>query len=140
MAGGFIPHADVEGHAEGHEPAGYLGRIELDDPEAVAGALRRAEMLYHSADMSEKTLPPVVMVIHGSEVSIFFKENYSKYKSIVDLAAKLTAFQVIDIRVCEASARGLGLDIQTRFPFVGTVPYGPTEITRLIEVEKYVYF
>lgn len=122
------------------DPVGYLGRIELNDPEAIAGALRRAEDLYHSEGMSEQVLPPVVLVIHGSEVEIFFKENYSMYKSTIDLAAKLAAFKVVEIRVCEASARRLGLDTKSLFPFVGTVPYGPAEITRLIEVEQYVYF
>lgn len=117
-----------------------MGRIELNDPDGVVAALRRAESFYHGEGMREEEIPPLVLVIHGSEVGIFFKENYSQYKPIVDLAAKLTAFQVIDIRVCEASAQIMGLDIKTRFPFVGTVPYGPAEITRLIEVEKYVYF
>jgi intracellular sulfur oxidation DsrE/DsrF family protein len=122
------------------QPPGYLGRIELNNPDGVAAALRRAESFYHGEGMREEEIPPLVLVIHGSEVGIFFKENYSQYKPIVDLAAKLAAFQVIDIRVCEASAQIMGLDIKTRFPFVGTVPYGPVEITRLIDVEKYVYF
>jgi len=124
----------------GEQPPGYLGRIELNNPDGVAAALRRAESFYHDEGMHEEEIPPLVLVIHGSEVGIFFKENYSQYKPIIDLAAKLTAFQVIDIRVCEASAQIMGLDIKTLFPFVGTVPYGPAEITRLIEVEKYVYF
>jgi intracellular sulfur oxidation DsrE/DsrF family protein len=122
------------------QPPGYLGRIELNNPEEVTAALRRAEKFYHVEGMRESKIPPLVLVVHGLEVGVFFKENYSMYKSIVDLAAKLAAFRVIDIRVCEASAQIMGLDIETRFPFVGTVPYGPTEITRLIEVEKYVYF
>jgi len=122
------------------QPPGYLGRIEQNNPEEVAAALRRAEKFYHGEGMRENKIPPLVLVIHGSEVGIFFKENYSMYKSTVDLAAKLAAFRVIDIRVCEASAQIMGLELATRFPFVGTVPYGPTEITRLIEIEKYVYF
>jgi intracellular sulfur oxidation DsrE/DsrF family protein len=56
------------------------------------------------------------------------------------LAATLSAFNVVDIRVCETSAKGLGLDLDTLFPFVDTVTYGPAEVVRLIEVEKYRYF
>ena len=62
------------------------------------------------------------------------------YKAVVDLAARLSAFNVVDIRVCETSARGLGLDLETLFPFVDTVAYGPDEVVRLLEVEKYSYF
>jgi uncharacterized protein len=138
-AGGDLLSGNSLVQTEEHPP-GYLGRIELNNPDGVAATLRRAENFYHGEGMREEEIPPLVLVIHGSEVGIFFKENYSQYKSIVDLAAKLAAFQVVDIRVCEASAQIMGLDIKTRFPFVGTVPYGPAEITRLIEVEEYVYF
>lgn len=62
------------------------------------------------------------------------------YKAVVDLAARLSAFNVVDIRVCETSAKGLGLDLDTLFPFVDTVTYGPAEVVRLIEIEKYQYF
>jgi intracellular sulfur oxidation DsrE/DsrF family protein len=121
-------------------PTSYLSRIELGDPEAVEGALKRAENFYFKERANQDVYSPVVLVIYGSEVGIFFKENYSMYKSIVDLAARLSAFKVIDIRVCETSAQGLGLDLKTLFPFVNTVNYGPAEVVRLIDVEKYTYF
>jgi uncharacterized protein len=141
LAGGFALHSNGLIEAERQEvPAGYLGRIELGDPAAVEGALARAERFYFKESANKETYSPVVLVIHGSEVGIFFKENYEMYKSIVDLAARLSAFNVIDIRVCETSARGLGLDLKTLFPFVDTVVYGPAEVVRLIDVEKYQYF
>lgn len=118
----------------------YLGRIELNDPEAVAHALERAENFYLKQGPAAGHYSPVVLVIHGSEVGIFFKENYQRYKPIIDLAAKLSAFKVVDIRVCEASAKKLGFNEKTLFPFVTTVPYGPAEVVRLIDVEKYIYF
>lgn len=141
LAGGSALHPNGLVEAERQDvPIDYLGRIELGDPAAVTGALERAERFYFKESASQEAYSPVVLVIHGSEVGIFFKENYEMYKSIVDLAARLSAFNVIDIRVCETSARGLGLDLKTLFPFVDTVVYGPTEVVRLIEVEKYQYF
>lgn len=122
------------------KPVSYLGRIELNDPEAVAHALERAEAFHLKQSSMGEDYSPVVLVIHGAEVGIFFKQNYQRYKSIVDLAAKLSAFKVVDIRVCETSAHGLGLDVKTVFPFISTVPYGPDEIVRLIDVDKYIYF
>jgi len=127
----------VEG--ERQEVAGYLARIEKNNPEEVAEVLRRAEQFYLNEGMRQD-FSPVVFVLHGPEVSIFFRENYLRYRSIVDLAAKLSALKVVDIKVCETQSHGLGLDLKTLLPFVGTVPVGPVEESHLIEVEKYIYF
>jgi intracellular sulfur oxidation DsrE/DsrF family protein len=142
MADGDVLHSNGLLQPEPQQKSmNYLGRIELNDPEAVASALARAEAFHlKQSGSTEEDYSPVVLVIHGAEVGIFFKQNYQRYKSIVDLAAKLSAFKVVDIRVCETSAHGLGLDVKTVFPFISTVPYGPDEITRLIDVEKYIYF
>lgn len=141
MADGAALHSNGLIQSERQEiSAGYLGRIELGDPEAVEGALKRAESFYFKESANQEVYSPVVLVIHGAEVGIFFKENYSMYKPIVDLAARLSAFKVVDIRVCETSARWEGLDLKTLFPFVDTVVYGPAEVVRLIDVEKYTYF
>lgn len=140
ISGGNALHSNGLIQAEDSVSESYLARIELDDPEAVIGALERAESFYFKESANKKKYSPVVLVIHGSEVGIFFKENYKMYKAVVDLAARLSAFNVVDIRVCETSARGLGLDLETLFPFVDTVAYGPDEVVRLIEVEKYSYF
>jgi len=118
----------------------FLLVLSLDDPDAVVGALERAERFYFKESANLEKYSPIVLVIHGSEVCIFYKENYDIYKAVVDLAARLSAFNVVDIRVCETSAKGLGLDLDTLFPFVDTVTYGPAEVVRLIEVEKYRYF
>ena len=140
ISGGTVLHSNGLVQAEKSEPDAYLARIELDDPDAVVGALERAERFYFKESANQEKYSPIVLVIHGSEVGIFFKENYEMYKAVVDLAARLSAFNVVDIRVCETSAKGWGLDLDTLFPFVDTVVYGPAEVVRLIEVEKYQYF
>ncbi len=118
---------------------GYLARIEQNNPEELIEILSRAERFYLDEGMRQD-FSPVVFVLHGPEVAIFFKENYFRYRPIVDLAAKLSALRVVDIRVCETQSHGLGLDLKTLFPFVGTVPVGAVEANRLIDVEKYIYF
>jgi intracellular sulfur oxidation DsrE/DsrF family protein len=127
----------VEG--ERREVAGYLARIEENNPEEVAVALARAEEFFLEQGVRQD-FSPVVFVLHGPEVAIFFRENYLRYRPIVDMAAKLSALGVIELKVCETQSHGLGLDLKTLFPFVGTVPLGPVEETRLIEQENFVYF
>jgi len=119
---------------------GYLVRIDQNKPEEVEAALLRAEAFYLESSPLLSSSPPIALVLHGPEVEIFFRENYKRYKSIVDLAARLSAFQVVDIKVCRTRLRFLEQDEVSLFPFVGTVAFGPDEIARLTEEEGYVRF
>ncbi|SMF02402.1 hypothetical protein SAMN02745866_00196 [Alteromonadaceae bacterium Bs31] len=118
---------------------GYVARIELNSPEEIRRALLRAEE-FHSRFPSQSAEAPLAMVLHGPEVAIFLKENYAEHKDIVDLAARLSAFELIDIKVCRTRMGVLGRAPTELVPFVGTVPFGPLEIDRLLKQEKFVYF
>jgi intracellular sulfur oxidation DsrE/DsrF family protein len=119
---------------------GYLVRIDQNKPEEVEAALLRAEAFYLESSPLLSKSPPIALVLHGPEVEIFFRENYKRYKNIVDLAARLSAFQVVDIKICRTRLRFLEQDEMSLFPFVGTVAFGPDEIARLTEEEGYVRF
>lgn len=119
---------------------GYLVRIDQNKSGEVEAALLRAEAFYLKSTPLLESIPPIALVLHGSEVEIFFRKNYKRYKSIVDLAARLTAFQVVDIKICRTRLRFLEQDGESLFPFVGTVAFGPDEVARLTEEEGYVRF
>ena len=118
---------------------GYLARILNDSPKEVADALKRAEKLYLDGKLPENA-NPIAIVLHGPEVEIFFKDKYEEYKNIVDLAARLSAFGVVDVRVCETQTGIMGRARSSIHPFIGTVPFGPTEVKRLLDQQNYVYF
>jgi hypothetical protein len=118
---------------------GYLARIEQNAPLEVEQALLKAERYYFDHGMST-ALPVIAFVLHGPEVEIFFRDNYSRYKPIVDLAAKLSALNVVDIKVCRTRLRYLETDVDQLFPFVDSVPFGPDEIERLTGEAGFVYF
>jgi hypothetical protein len=120
-------------------PLGYVARINNDSPEEVADALKRAEMLYIEGKLAELS-DPLSIVLHGPEVEIFFKDKYEKYKDIVDLAARLSAFGVINLRVCETQTGIMGRNRSSIHSFIGTVAFGPSEIKRLLIQQSYVYF
>ena len=121
------------------EDGGYLAEIKINSPEEVEQALLRAEQLFEQGAVGEQT-GPATFVLYGPEVAIFLKENYQQYKDIVDLAARLSAFKVVDIRVCELRLGLMGQNKEAMHPFVGTVSYGPGEVERLIQDEHYHYF
>ncbi len=73
----------------------------------------------------------MVFLLHGEEAKTLFRQNYSANKRVVDLAARLSAFGVVDIKVCETWAGNNSLDTSRLQPFVGTVPLAPAEAQRL---------
>ena len=119
--------------------SGFIARIELEKADDLLSALRRAEAYYQAEGMNLNH-PSVAFVIYGPPVAMFFKKNYQQYSEVVDLAAKLTALKVIDVKVCKYSFVKEGLDNKNLLPFVSTVPFGPDEVVRLIEQAKYRYF
>ena len=82
--------------------------------------------------------PPLISVaLHGPEVEFFALQNYQKYKSVVDHAAKLSALGAVDISICRTQMRVRGIEPDQVPAFLNQVPYGPGEVERLV-VEGYV--
>ena len=81
----------------------------------------------------------VILVLHGPEVEFFAISNYDKYKDIVDQAARLDAFDVVDVRICQAMMEIKGIPRDDIPAFIEQVPLGPVEVERLVG-EGYVYF
>lgn len=118
----------------------YVARIELHTADELMGSLLRAEMLQQEGAFKVGEDAPIAFVLHGPEARALFLDRYSENKALVDLAARLTAFKVVDIKVCETWMGSKALDSSRLPPFIGTVPYGPAEEKRLLKQQRYVYF
>ncbi len=118
----------------------YLVEIELHTEAELLGALQRSEQLLDEGKINRHSPSPVRFVLHGPEARILLLQNYQRYKATVDLAARLSAFGVVDLKVCKTWMGGAGVNPEELPPFVGTVPYGPAEIERLMKEEDYIYF
>lgn len=116
----------------------YLARIQVHTTAELAGILQRAEALFNAEQLD--TSEPIVFVLHGGEGRAFLRQSYASNKDLVDLAAKLSALKVVDIRVCETWMGGQRIDARQLQPFVDTVPYGPAEEKRLRGERNYIYF
>jgi intracellular sulfur oxidation DsrE/DsrF family protein len=81
----------------------------------------------------------VVLVLHGPEVEFFSISNYERYKDIVDQAARLDAFDVVDVKICQTMMEVKGIPRADIPSFIEQVPQGPAEVERLVR-EGYVYF
>lgn len=118
----------------------YLAEIELHTAEELHSVLKRADKLFSDGDFKTGSSPPVAFILHGAEANALQQSKYQQNKALVDLAARLSAFQVVDIKVCETWMKGQKIDAKTLPPFIGTVPYAPDAKKRLLEEQGYVYF
>ncbi len=82
---------------------------------------------------------PIAVVLHGEEIKAFVRRNYRSNKELVDLAARLDAFNVIDIKVCKRWMGANGIMANELPPFVEAVPFGAGERERLKKA-GYAYF
>lgn len=102
----------------------YVAKIELNTAEELKDLFDRAEVFLDS-NQSYLASSPIEVVLHGPEVRVFQRKNYQQYKMLVDQAARLDAYNIIDIRVCELWMGFDGVNHSELPPFVDTVPNGP---------------
>ena len=118
----------------------YLADIVIHSPEELYAILARADKLLKSGKFALKGSSPIVFLLHGDEAHILFKGQYEKNKPVIDLAAKLTAFNVVDIKICDIWMQSKNLYSRDLQPFVGVVRNAIAEASRLIDEEQYQYF
>lgn len=82
---------------------------------------------------------PIAVVLYGEEIQAFVRSNYRTHKELVDLAARLDAFNVIEVKVCQQWMGDNGIKADELPPFVESVPVGAGERVRL-EKSGYAYF
>jgi intracellular sulfur oxidation DsrE/DsrF family protein len=104
--------------------------VVLHDRDAILNMLKRAETLAMTPNPAERPRQ-IALVLHGPEIEHFRISSYGENKEIVDLAAKLDAFNVIDIKMCNTAMNMLEVDRQEVPAFIEIVPFGPAEIQRL---------
>lgn len=118
----------------------YVARIEVHTAEELDQLLNRAEQLFDSGGFESGKDVPIAFVLHGPEAKTLLKQNYQANKLLVDRVARLSAFNVVDVKVCRTWLGGESIGLDQLPPFIMTIPFGPAELDRLIEQEGYVYF
>jgi intracellular sulfur oxidation DsrE/DsrF family protein len=118
----------------------YVADIELQTLEQFQQLLVRVDELFLAGETPSSGEPAVVFVLHGPVLSSLLRQNYLDNRQTVDLAARLSAFGVIDLKACRAWMRSASVSETDLQPFVETVSYGPDEVSRLVRENNYIYF
>ena len=125
-------------HTGNLETSQFIAQIEAHTPSEVTSILQRLDLLLQG-EASYPASQPLALVLHGEEARAFLRQNYNENRELVDLAARLDAFNAIDIQICETWLRGAAINKSELPAFVDTVPYGPAQEKALLE-QGYEYF
>jgi len=131
-----MPQVDTRSFVENSK--NYVARIQVHTPEELESFLIRADE-YVDKGAKFPSDEPIAVILHGPELQVFDRKNYQKYKHIVSMAARLEAFNVIDVRVCEVQMQLDGVGRGDLPAFVDSIPFGPAEVDRLLR-KGYEYF
>jgi intracellular sulfur oxidation DsrE/DsrF family protein len=119
------------------EPAagGYVFSVTVNSAQQLDVVLSRAEDLRELFDPEQHSR--IAIVLHGNELQLFQKQNYSSNQSVVERARALDQDNIIDIKACQTMMRTLDIE-QSELPgFIEQVPFAPAEIERLQKEEGF---
>ena len=114
---------------------GYVFSVTVQNQQQLDVVLNRAEDLRELFDPDEHGR--IAIVLHGDELQLFQKRNYSSNRSVVERARLLDEDNIIDIKACQTMMRMLDIE-QSELPsFIEQVPFAPAEIERLQQQEGF---
>ncbi|MDH3761347.1 MAG: DsrE family protein [Gammaproteobacteria bacterium] len=116
-------------------PPGYVFSVTVSSQQQLDVVLNRAEDLRELFNPDEHG--KIAIVLHGDELQLFQKDNYSSNQSVVDRARLLDQDNIIDIKACQTMMRTLEIEQNELPSFIEQVPFAPAEIERLQEEEGF---
>ena len=129
------PEENKSGAQTETAPPGYVFGVTVSSVQELDVILDRADRLRKLFDPNQHGR--IAIVLHGDELQLFQKDNYSANRSIVERARLLDQEKIIDIKACQTQMRFLEIE-QSELPgFIEQVPFAPVEIERLEKEHNY---
>ncbi len=114
---------------QAEHPPGYVFDVTVSSAQQLEIVLQRAEDLRDLFNPDEHSR--IAIVLHGNELQLFHKDNYTVHSSVVERARELDRNQIIDIKACQTMMRTLDIGEHELPDFIEQVPFAPVEIERL---------
>jgi len=109
---------------------GLVFDISVHNIDELRGVLQRAEKLVSTPKSADEPAN-IALMLHGPEIQYFSIDKYAEYKDIVDLAARLDAYNVVELKMCETAMKDFGIKKNDIPGFIEFVPNGETELKEL---------
>jgi len=124
MAEDMTPYGDAKVDLHKYPKINRVYDVNYDDP-------KKLNALVSFIKNVNKVVPgKVVVVLHGTEIRAFAKENYEKYQAVIDQLADLRK-EGVDFRMCNNAMHASGFEAKDIDGFVTIVPAGFAEIVSL---------
>jgi len=81
----------------------------------------------------------IVIMIHGEAIPFFSSRNFARYKDLMVRSQSLSQGNVVEFRMCKASAQLQGFKPKDIHGFIKMVPMADAEIVRLQQEEGFAY-
>ena len=117
----------------------FVADIELETEADLSELLSRAGQLFLEGKVRQED-GAVVLVLHGPVLNSLMKPNYAQSQAVVNQAASLAALGVLEVKACRSWMGQNGMNEEDLQPFVEVVSYGPSEVSRLVREEGYLFF
>jgi intracellular sulfur oxidation DsrE/DsrF family protein len=111
-------------------PARYVFDVAVESRGELVAILERAELL--SRDYPPEQVSAIALVLHGPELGYFDLRHYADNRRIIELASRLDARRVIEIKACQTMLDELDMQPEDLPGFIDLVPFGPAEVERLV--------
>jgi len=114
----------------GYKPGKVAYDVSSADASDINNILDRISLLQkiYGSDPFESS---IVIIIHEGAIPLFSTSKNTKYREIIERAKSLTHAEVIQFRVCQASAKMQGLGKKDFHDFIQLVPMADAELVKL---------
>jgi len=120
----LTPYGDAKEDMHKYPSINRVYDVNYDDP-------KKLNALVHFIDnVNEKVPGKAVVVLHGTEIRAFAKENYLKYQGVIDQLADLSK-KGVDFRMCNNAMHAAGFQAKDIDGFITIIPAGFAEIISL---------
>ena len=130
----------VAAQEPGSDEPRYVADIELQNSQQLIELLERASELLLDGVAGQEGVPQVSFVLHGPVIKDLLRQNYGGNLQLVNLAASLSALQVVEIKACRTWMGFHNVDEADLQPFVLPVNLARSEIERLRQEKNYLDF
>lgn len=128
------------GEAQGTPDLYFVADITLQTDAEFRNLLERAEQLLLAGVPLPEARARVTFVLHGPVINALLRQHYLDNKPLADLAARLSALQVIEVKACRQWMGSHGIAETELLPFIEPVALGPELVRELVHEHHYLYF
>jgi intracellular sulfur oxidation DsrE/DsrF family protein len=124
MADDMTPFGDAKVDMHKYPKINRVYDVNYDDPKklnALVGFIKNVNNVVPGK---------AVVVLHGTEIRAFAKENYEKYQGVIDQLADLTKSGV-EFRMCNNAMHAAGFEAKDMDGFITVIPAGFAEVVSL---------